>query len=102
MLNADDLTADDLTAVLAWLHDRIGHTFTVSEGDQELAGAILRCREPALRSRDDSSYVVDVFVHVRSITIDRHQLHDVHVLNDGELLQLTLRAGPPLEIIDKG
>jgi hypothetical protein len=103
----DDLTAaedlpDDLTAALAWLHYRLGHSFTVSMGYQPLGGAVLRGREPSLGASDDGSYVLDVFARVASIAISRDQLCDVEILDNGDVLRLTMRGRAPLEIVDEG
>ena len=106
MLEHDDApeAADELTRVLEWLHARLRHSFTVYANNFEYTDAMLRGREPAWTHVDDDSerYVVDVFVRVAALHVDRERLSEVEVLERGDAIRLTFREGLEVEILDEG
>ncbi len=105
MLDREDVpdAADELTTVLEWLHARLRHSFTVFANNFEYTDAILRGREPWARVEEDSdSYVVDVFVRVAALHVNRDRLAGVEILEDGDAIRLTFHEGQEVEILDEG
>jgi hypothetical protein len=103
MLDHED-TADELTTVLQWLHARLIHRFTVIANNFEYTDTMLRGREPApgFVDADAEPYVVDVFVRVAAIHVDRDRLSDVEILEEGDAIRLTFFEGNEVEILDEG
>ena len=95
---------DDLTALLTWLHERLGNCFSIDMEGRGLDTVILRGREPSYRfpDEDPESYVIDVFTRVESIPIDREVMRNFEILDNGEMIRLTFNHGAHVEILNKG
>lgn len=93
------MSDDDLASVLAWLHERLEHRFTIDAGMFLIDGAIVRGREPArIGDEDDDAYSLAVYVPVFNVRLDPDDL-DVEII-DGAL-RLRSRWGQ-LGITDDG
>jgi hypothetical protein len=92
---------DDLSAALAWLHERLEHSFTIDMGTVSVDGAMIRGRDPldALNLTDvRDRYDLTVYVPAFTVRLDPDDLDTEH---DDEELRLRTSFGR-LDITDDG